>query len=381
MYKRASILFKICLFQFLIPSLLLGQDITIETIGLLPLEIDQTSGIVLLNNNIITHNDKAGEPELFELDPDNGNLIGKVRVENALNTDWEDICLDQQYIYIGDFGNNQGDRTDLKIYRVSIQEYLQNSNEIVTPDTINFSYSDQVNFDPGNQHNYDAEAIISFKDSLYIFTKNRVDFQSNIYAIPKNPGTYQVSRTGTINTMGLVGGGVYNSLSGDIVLVGYTGTGPFLVRLYEFEESDFAGGTLDRIEFTLPGSFQTEGIGAINQSDYYISSETNVLGEASLYRINTGFVVGVDDFVPPELQLYPNPVHKILRIDFKENIESLRIQLTDVTGKQVYLESQLEASTYGTLELDLSQISDGNYLISLKTPGWQATRKLIIGGF
>jgi len=74
------------------------------------------------------------------------------------------------YIYIGDFGNNAGTRTDLKVYRVDISDYF--TNDTVNAEIIHFTYADQTNF--SNQiyaHNFDAEALISIGDSLYIFTK------------------------------------------------------------------------------------------------------------------------------------------------------------------------------------------------------------------
>ena len=98
-----------------------AQNFTLETIALLPLETDQSSGIILLNDILVTHNDGAGGSILYEIDPDDGVLIRQITVENANNVDWEDICVDQQFIYIADFGNNSGDRTDLKIYKVSLQ--------------------------------------------------------------------------------------------------------------------------------------------------------------------------------------------------------------------------------------------------------------------
>ena len=38
-------------------------------------------------------------------------------MSNIKNTDWEEISQDKDFIYIGDIGNNSGNRDDLKIYR------------------------------------------------------------------------------------------------------------------------------------------------------------------------------------------------------------------------------------------------------------------------
>ena len=55
---------------------------------------------------------------LYELNVTNGNVSRTVTIQNAANVDWEDICTDDDYIYIGDFGNNSGNRTNLRIYKV-----------------------------------------------------------------------------------------------------------------------------------------------------------------------------------------------------------------------------------------------------------------------
>ena len=146
-----------------------GQQLTFLTI--LQDSIKETSGLIYLNQKLITLND-TGEPALYEIDSISGEVFRKVIISNATNYDWEDICYDSTYIYIGDFGN-VGSRTDLKIYRLSISSYLTTLNDTVTVDTIQFSYSDQTDFTPAQfTTNYDAEALISYNDSLYIFTKN-----------------------------------------------------------------------------------------------------------------------------------------------------------------------------------------------------------------
>jgi hypothetical protein len=66
------------------------------------------------NNNIITHNDSGGQANLYEINASTGAVLRTVAITNATNVDWEDIAQDALYIYIGDIGNNFGNRTDLK---------------------------------------------------------------------------------------------------------------------------------------------------------------------------------------------------------------------------------------------------------------------------
>ncbi len=362
----------------LLPLFVEAQNFTVETIALLPLETNESSGVIFLNDKLITHNDSAGEAILYEVDPDSGTLIRQLVVENASNVDWEDLCFDQQYIYIGDFGNNSGDRTDLKIYRVSLQEYFQSSNDTVSADTIRFAYSDQESFEPGNKHNFDAEALISFEDSLYIFTKNRGDFHSNIYSVPKIPGDYKIKRVGRINSNGLITGGVHNPLSQEIMLTGYTLTEPFLLRLSQFSGREFAEGEMHRLTFQVDGSYQIEAIEAINEKDYYITSETNKLGEATLYRVNTDFVVSTQNPFTADIQYFPNPVNKLLNIRGLQNPGEISLALFNTMGKQAFYHTAVTRTEDETIKFNLDGVPAGIYLMHLTAQSIDISRKLII---
>lgn len=84
----------------------------------LPDQVKETSGLLFFKGKIITHNDSGDSANLYELDSLNGNLLRTINITNATNVDWEDIAEDNTHIYIGDFGNNNGNRTDLKIYKI-----------------------------------------------------------------------------------------------------------------------------------------------------------------------------------------------------------------------------------------------------------------------
>jgi hypothetical protein len=275
---------------FILPVAILAQTYTIEPVSSLPPEIHQTSGLIIVNDLLVTHNDGEEGPSLFELDPDDGSILREIAVTNATNIDWEDISRDQQFIYVADFGNNTGDRTDLRIYIVSLVDFNLGNNSVTVVDTIEFTYEDHVDFNPVNSHNFDAEALIAFGDSLYIFTKHRLDTESNIYSLPKTPGIYTAKKVGNIDSQGQISGGTYNTLSNEILLTGYNSGSPFLVQISNFTGTDFVGGQIDRHELTITGSHQIEAIEAIDEQDYFITSETRItdinLGPATLFRAN-----------------------------------------------------------------------------------------------
>jgi len=144
--------------------------------------------------------------------------------------DWEDIAIDDDFLYIGDIGNNLGNKTDLKVFKISRSD-LQDANPDI--ETIEFSFNDQTDFDNTeyNQTSYDVEALTSLGNSLYIFTKDWINLNSNVYKLEKNAGVYNLDPLETLNIGGLVTGAT-TSPEGDIILCGYSPTlSPFVARI------------------------------------------------------------------------------------------------------------------------------------------------------
>lgn len=257
-------------------------------ITLLDDAVKESSGLVFLNDKLITHNDSGGANSLYQLDTLNGSISKTTTINNSTNKDWEDIAVDSQHIYIGDFGNNNGNRKDLLIYKIKISDYLNSGNSSINNEEIKFSYSDQTifNTNPYNT-NFDAEAIISLGNNLYIFTKNWVNKWTNIYSLEKNAGTYVASKIDSINVKGFITGADYDKSTNTISLLGYENNSNFLIELSEFKNSNFSAGTIKRYNLKVPqnSSVQTEGLSYL-LNNYYISAEKNSGNSQILYRIS-----------------------------------------------------------------------------------------------
>ncbi|MEG0762113.1 MAG: hypothetical protein RR411_11625, partial [Chryseobacterium sp.] len=106
--------------------------------------IRETSGLSFFNEKLYTFNDSGNTPELYQIDEKSGKIIKVLKV-NAENKDWESIANDGKNFYIGEFGNNEGTRKDLKIYKIPFNEnQLQND----SLKTISFFYPNQKDFTP-----------------------------------------------------------------------------------------------------------------------------------------------------------------------------------------------------------------------------------------
>ena len=99
-------------------------------------KLDETSGLEIIGNQLITINDSGNNPILFYLDK-NGNIVKERKIACCKNNDWESLAVDDEFIYIADFGNNYDNRKNLSIIKIPIAENI-NESEI-----INFSYPEQ----------------------------------------------------------------------------------------------------------------------------------------------------------------------------------------------------------------------------------------------
>jgi hypothetical protein len=261
-------------------------------VGVLPQEVSETSGIIFYKGHLITHNDSGNEPLLYELDTTNLEILRTIRVQNAVNTDWEDIAQDDRYIYIADIGNNAGNRRDLHIYRISKADY--DAADQLMAEQISFTYSDQTAMNPGQNSDWDAEALIATDGQLLIFTKQWQTKGTKAYSIPATPGTHSAELLGSYAINGLVTGAVLNRESGVAYLCGYNQIlQPFLLRIEEFDAADPFGGTIFKTTLNT-GLAQLEGIASIDAGRYFLSTEKFVNNSpsitliASLYTFRSG---------------------------------------------------------------------------------------------
>lgn len=315
---------KIAIFYcLLLLSPILSAQQTVSLVGALPQQVNETSGLIFYNGKLITHNDSGNATELYELDPASLQVTRVITINGAVNRDWEDITQDENYIYIGDIGNINGNRTDLTIYRISKSEF--DGLDTVVADRIEFSYEDQQSFLATPNSDWDAEAITLIKGQLTLFTKRWQSGGSAAYTIPNTPGEHTAVKLGTVQASGLVTAATYNPESNILYLLGYSQLlQPFLLRFEDPPGSLSFGGTSQSSNLDI-GFAQTEGICFVDHNTYYISSEKFVNSNppialaASLFRLETpdapientpppGEDPGDDPNPPPDEDPEPNPL-------------------------------------------------------------------------
>lgn len=309
----------------------------------------ETSGLIEWNNSLWTLNDNA-DNGLYAIDTNDGHIINRYPVNNIPNTDWEELTQDSLYVYVGDFGNNtDGIRTDLRILKVEKQSLLAQAPVI---DTIWFSYANQTDFGTINHNNtdFDCEAFIVSRDSLYLFTKQWVSEKTSVYTLPKNPGTYVAHLRDSFDVNGLITGATFMEEERILLLCGYSSLlQPFMWAFYDYSGDSFFSGNKRKVSLALP-FHQVEGIFTKNGRKLFISNEffsysgivTNPqkLHEFSLEQVLDHYLLDLTKIqalnaVLEPILLYPNPTIHELHIKTPQKRLGNVYNITDILGKEV----------------------------------------------
>ncbi len=243
-------------------------------------DLNESSGLIHWEGSLWTHNDSR-DNTLYRIDPASGKITDRILLEGMVNTDWEDMAQDRDFIYIGDIGNNSGNRKDLHILRIS-KESLEK--DMLQIDSISYSYEDQEDFTPRPQAtDFDCEAIIIHRGQIFLFTKEWISAGTTVYTLPVSSGNHVARKVSSYPVEGLITGADISADGSMIILCGYSSLiQPFLYVMKDpsgkgFEKEDLFGGSLQRIPLALP-YFQVEGIAIKNEKDIFISNEYLRLG-------------------------------------------------------------------------------------------------------
>ncbi|HSF52924.1 MAG TPA: hypothetical protein VLA71_04200, partial [Algoriphagus sp.] len=190
----------------------------------LPISQKETSGLQWIQGRLFSINDGGNQAEIYELNPQSGALLRTVKVTNAPNLDWEDLAASATHLYVGDFGNNLGNRSNLRVLRIPATSLLNQTE--VSAEIIEFSYPDQSDFSGTNpNHNFDCEAMVFAENQLHLFSKNLGDGRSKHYTLSSNPGKHFANLQGSFDAKGLITGADISTDGKNIVLLGYENKG------------------------------------------------------------------------------------------------------------------------------------------------------------
>jgi glycine cleavage system H lipoate-binding protein len=352
---------------FLLPLFAACQTVNLRVVCPLPTETKESSGLVIESpNRFWTHNDSGDKARLYQFDS-TGILRRTIVVKKADNVDWEDITLDAQRrnFYIGDFGNNAQNRTDLAIYKIPIPlsptTFFQT--DTVTAEKIAFSYPDQLKFPPVDSLKYfDAEAFIATADSIYIFTK---DFdvtpykgKTRIYRVPTQAGTYIAQLVHVHETDGSwkYNGAITSatqSTDGKTLLMSYQKLWAFT----NYPNHQFWLGNKKELTFGLTQFAQREAVAIApwDNCTVYITSELqSTIGGSNLSTFNLCRILAKTKETNAQkhaLRISPTPSVSDVNVDISgEVFENGLLKVYNANGSEIAQKKIVSGETHISLE-------------------------------
>ncbi len=354
---------------------------TMTEITQLSESLKECSGAELLSSGRWVHNDRGNEHEVYLIDSLNGEILHTANIANVGNIDWEDLAESENYLYIGDFGNNGGNRTDLRIYRINKNDL---SNSLISAEIIQFAYSDQVDFsENNNNNNFDCEAFLFHDDQLHLFTKNWVDHKTKHYTLPAVPGFHMAQLKDSFDVAGLITSADI-SLDDEIVLLGYTTLGlNFMWLLFDFNGNDFFSGNKRRISLgsgvtnsqTEGITFRENGYGYVSSEQFKVNDQITLPQKLLSFSINQwigGTTSTKENYSFDTIKAFPNPFQNSFEIENPLN-KTLCWKLFNNFGQLVKNGELIGLKT----KIDVDDLPSGIYYLSIFNDKHQCNFTLI----
>lgn len=336
--------------------------------------VEETSGLIYFRGEIWTLNDSGGFAEIYRLDAKTGNVVQVIALKDVENIDFEDMTQDDDYIYIGDIGNNFGNRKNLVVYKLDKRDIPKRQDAKVQVEAIHFNYADQKSFPfLMRRNNYDCEAIASYSDHLLLFTKNWENSKTKMYVLPKTPGNYTLDIAYTFPSNGLITAAEFNKEDGMLSLLGYEDFMPFVWFFWDYEDNDFFNGQSRRFNLENIHGAQTEGICFNHKGDVFISSESSYFPQR-LYKIPSEILTAKEKKIRKSIK--GDPI--VLKTEFKAKKDEIKIEIIGLEKGEFQLEiltefwkslKQLEYKAEGKkeeLSMDADTMAAGMYYIRVE---------------
>ena len=342
-------------------------SITPTLVAALPSSLNECSGLDYSGSNSFwAHNDGYGDNHIYKLNS-TGAITRTITVNNTVNYDWEDLAHDcnRNYLYIGDFGNNNCDRTNLRVYRINHPKNF--SGATVNADVINFTYPDQTLF-PSPWMNFDAEGFFHYNGLLYIFTKadgSAVGY-TKMYTLPDQPGTYVATLVDSFYTNDRITSADINADASAVII----STNSHIHIFTCWSGTNIFSGTHRQVN--ISGTWtQKEAIAFKDINHVYMSDEDNGSGN-NLYAVDLStWIVDMSTSIEniassssKKIIAFPNPANALVQFQIEGNANTnSSIQLFDIAGNKIR-EARMSEAT-GFMSMETADLPGGVYFYRL----------------
>ena len=197
-------------------------------------EIHESSGLIAsrCNEGIFwTHNDSGNKNHIYAIDK-TGEKLGTYEVAGTENDDWEDIASLKDkngacFLYIGDIGNNDLERSTLTVYKVREPKVVAAHKSSDKKDPVMTEKAEAIRFSyPATTHDAETLMIHPETEDIYILTKRTIGASGVFKLSGYKPGqTAKLVEVGKVSLPaipnGLVTGGDISTDGSRVILCDY----------------------------------------------------------------------------------------------------------------------------------------------------------------
>ena len=360
---KKSFRILLCLIFSLVSTQSMAVTATVK--GSLPSALVECSGLDFSGSSSFwTHNDGFGDNHIYRIST-TGVLQQTLTITGATNYDWEDMTHDvnRNNLFIGDFGNNNCNRTNLCIYKIP---YPNSSIASTSAEVIRFSYPDQHTI-PSAWLNFDVESFLHYNGNLYLFTKtdgSAIGY-TKMYTVPDVAGTYVATLVDSFYTNDRTTSADISPDGTSMIMM----SNSHLHIFRNFSGANFFSG--QHTQVNISGSWsQKEALAFTSNNEIYMTDENNGSGNFLYYLSLASYIpagtTAVSEVESTNVSVYPNPATDLLHFDLSKQFHSVNIQLYDITGKMVNTYN-FENSQQVVMNVD--KLSPGIYFYKLLVEG------------
>lgn len=330
----------------------------------------EVSGSALINQEFWILSDGGSPARIYKIDTITGKPSDSTTFANVSNIDWEELQVNTTHVFVGDFGNNNGTRKNLRIFRFPITDLGKKN---ILCDTISFHYPEQSDFNSNPLTIYDCEAFIALEDSILLFSKSLADAVCRTYSLPLKKGSYPARLLDTLQlNFWVTGASVYKDI---IALCGYGFNGELTpqFRMGYFQNGRMVrtGSIQEKLKYTGPLQVESCVLEGLN---LFFTAEKSTGFEAAFMGLNLAKSLRNYTEFHNRSRHFPNPANNQFQIEAGEYWLGGKFSITDINGRLVsQSEILMEIITVDTLK-----ITPGTYFYELQKNERSVRKKFVV---
>lgn len=258
------------------------QPLPLKVIGEinLPSQLAEISGMAIYKSSVYAINDSGNGAVIYQLGLDDFSIKNRYRIRDLTNHDWEELSVYDDILFIGDFGNNRGNRRDLAIYEIPIGDLGKEKPRLTVRE---FEYRNQDKFNNlPHTHRWDCEAMVITADRILLISKDWPGSRSLLYSISRDSLSSSLLPLQELNLGFLVTGACYGPEDSVVYFCGHNNEETF-IALAELNDNFRIKGRIRKFVIPELKNRQVESVFVLN-GIIYLASESTLIKQ-KIYKV------------------------------------------------------------------------------------------------